>query len=83
MFAQNVKREAREKLERPSLARIPKPYPDRDAGHYFSVAVTPTANSTVDDCLPRVQMKRLFEEEEEEEININKYNGRILQRIFS
>ena len=42
--------------------RIPKPYPDRDAGHYFSVAATPAINRTVDDCLPRSQMKRLFEE---------------------
>ena len=46
----------------PSLTRIPKPYPDRDAGHYFSVAATPAINRTVDDCLPRSQMKRLFEE---------------------
>ena len=46
----------------PSLTRIPNPYPDRDAGHYFSVAATPAINRTVDDCLPRSQMKRLFEE---------------------
>ena len=46
----------------PSLTRIPKQYPDRDAGHYFSVAATSAINRTVDDCLPRSQMKRLFEE---------------------
>ena len=48
----------------PSLTRIPKHYPNRDAGHYFSVAVMPTANRTVTVYNELKWRERLLEEEE-------------------
>lgn len=45
-----------------SITRIPKPYPDvqRSGFHYLAAKDTPTADRSVDDYHPRVQLKKIF-----------------------
>lgn len=45
-----------------SITRIPKPYPDvqRCGFHYLAAKDTPTADRSVDDYHPRVQLKKIF-----------------------
>ena len=49
-----------EKCSGESLVRIPRPYPDHESPglHYLPLSSTPTTNRSIDDFLPRAQLKK-------------------------